>query len=100
MLEKEDYPPFISEFEKLLNRHGKLRILFDMSGLKGWSADALWSEVKFDAKHLSQIERLAAVGNRSWEHGLMEFVRPFTSAKIRYFDTAESAAAREWLMEA
>lgn len=99
-LAREDYPPFISEFQKLLARHSKLRILLDMSALEGWSADALWPELKFDAKHFSEIERLAAVGNKAWESGLMKMAKPFTSAEIRYFDVAESGAARDWLRKA
>jgi len=37
-LVKEDYAQFVPEFERLLRQHGKLRVLFDMSGLHGWEA--------------------------------------------------------------
>ncbi len=98
-VQEEDFPGFTSGFERLVSRHHKLRIFFDMSEFKGWSAGALWPEIKFDSQHFSEIERLAAVGSKAWEQGLMGFAKPFTNATIRYFDVAEAGAAREWLIQ-
>ena len=72
-------------------------MLFDMSDFRGWDAGALWQEIKFDMKHFKDIERIAAVGDRRWQQWLTEFCEPFTKATIRYFDDAETAAARKWL---
>lgn len=96
---KEDYAQFAPEFERLLREHGKLRVLFDMSGLQGWDAGAAWEDFKFDVKHFSDIERLAMVGDKKWQHGMAAFFRPFTKAKTRYFDQAEASAAQKWLAE-
>ncbi len=68
-LVKADYGPFVSEFERLLRLHGKLRVLFDMTGLHGWDAGAAWEDLKFDLKHFADIERLAMVGDKKWQHG-------------------------------
>jgi hypothetical protein len=32
---KEDYEHFVPEFERLVRQHGKLRVLFDMTGFHG-----------------------------------------------------------------
>jgi len=40
-LTKEDYEHFVPEFERLVRRHGKLRVLFDMTDFHGWDAGAL-----------------------------------------------------------
>jgi hypothetical protein len=94
-----DYEHLISEFGRLVKQHGKLRVLFDMSDFHGWDAGALWQEVKFDVKHFGDIERLACVGDQQWQHWITEFCKPFTQALIRYFDSANASAAREWLAE-
>lgn len=60
----------------------------------GWEGAALWDDIKFDLKHFSDIERLAMVGDRGWEKGMSLFCRPFTTAKICYFD--ESKADEGW----
>jgi SpoIIAA-like len=94
-----DYEIFVPEFERLVRQHGKLRVLFDMVGFLGWEAGALWEEIKFDVKHFADIERIAAVGDRKWQHGLTTFFKPFTAATTRYFDQADAAEARKWLGE-
>ncbi len=94
---KADYAHFVPEFERLLRLHGKLRVLFDMTGFYGWDAGAAWEDLKFDLKHFADIERLAMVGDKQWQHGMAIFFKPFTKATSRYFDHADAAAARKWL---
>ena len=98
-LTKADYEQLVPEFERLVQQHGKLRLLFDMTGFHGWEPGALWEDIKFDVKHLADIERLAMIGDKKWERGMATFCKPFTKATIRYFDHAESAQARKWLCE-
>ena len=94
-LVKADYVYFVPEFERLLRQHGKLRVLFDLAGFHGWEAGALWEDIKFDVKHFADIERLAMVGEKKWQHGMAMFCKPFTKATIRYFDRADAAKARK-----
>ena len=96
-LTKDDYEVFGPEVEQLINQHGKIRVLFDMEDFHGWTAGALWEDVKFDVKHFKDIERIAMIGDKAWEHGMATFCRPFTSAKIRYFDRSEAEKAEEWI---
>ena len=98
-LTKEDYEQFVPATEKLIKEYGKIRILFVMHDFHGWSAGALWEDIKFDLKHFTHIERLAIVGESKWEHGMAIFCRPFTTAKMRYFDIAKIEEAREWINE-
>ena len=99
-LEKEDYELFVPEFERLVGHHGKLRLLFDMTGFHGWEAAALWEDTKFAINHFSDIERLAMVGETQWQHGMAVFCKPFTKATVQYFEHADAAKAREWLADA
>src|SRR3979490_3000078 len=96
---KADYEHFVPEFERLVRQYGKLRVLFDMIGFHGWEAGALWDDIKFDIKHFADIERIAMVGERKWQHGMATFCKPFTTATIRYFDHAVAAEAATWLGE-
>src|ERR1044071_3173813 len=60
-------------FERIVSQRGKIRVLLTMVDFHGWEGSALWDELKFDVKHLHQIERLAVVGDRTWERYLSEF---------------------------
>ena len=93
----DDYAHFVPETERLIKQHGKIRVLFDMVDFHGWSAGALWEDIKFDVQHFRDIERLAMIGDRKWEQGMAAFCRPFTTAEVRYFDQAEAEQARAWL---
>jgi hypothetical protein len=99
-LVKEDYTDFVSEFERLIRQDGRLRMLFDIAGFHGWDAGAAWEDLKFDIKHFADIERMAMVGDKKWQHDMDVFFKPFTKATIRYFDHADAADARKWLVEA
>lgn len=92
-----DYEQFVPKFEQALQKHGKVRVLFEMVDFHGWQGAALWDDIKFDLKHFSDIERVALVGDRKWEKGMSLFCRPFTTARLRYFDRARVEEAREWL---
>ena len=98
-LTKEDYAHFLPEIERLVRVHGKLRMLVRMHDFHGWTAGALWEDIKFDFKHFRDTERLALVGERSWERGMAAFCKPFTTAKVRYFDIGESSEADAWIHE-
>jgi hypothetical protein len=96
-LAKADYVKFVPEFDRLVHKNGKLRVLFDMNDFHGWGAESLWEDIKFDFKHSADIERLAMIGDAAWQHGMATFCKPFTSATIQYFDHAHAADARQWL---
>jgi len=96
-LTHDDYQRFASRFEALFQQHGKLSVLFEMVEFHGWDAAAMWDELKFDLKHFADIDRLALVGDKKWEQGMGVFCRPFTAAKIRYFDAADVSQARAWV---
>ncbi len=96
-LSKNDYNEFVPEVERLIRQHGKIRLLFDMSDFHGWNASGLWEDIKFNARHFADIERLAMIGEKQWEKWMAEFCRPFTKAKIRYFDRSEADEALHWV---
>jgi hypothetical protein len=96
-LTTEDYQAFAPIVDKQIEEHGKIRILFEMHDFHGWSAGALWEDMKFDFQHWRDIERLAIVGESKWEAGMAVFCKPFTSAKIKYFDHAKLDEAKAWI---
>jgi hypothetical protein len=72
-------------------------MLIQMHDFHGWTAGALWQDIQFDLQHFRDIERLALVGEKAWEHGMAVFCKPFTTATIRYFDRSEADQAEAWI---
>lgn len=98
-LTKEFYQQFVPLVEKQIAEHGKLRLLVVLHDFHGWTAGALWEDIKFDMKHARDIERLAIVGESKWEQGMATFCKPFTSATIKYFNHTKIDEARTWITE-
>ena len=87
------------EFERLVRQHGKLRVLFDMTGFHGWDAGALWEDIKFDIKHFADIERLAMVGEKKWQQGMATFCQAVHESDDPILRSRDAAEARKWLGE-
>jgi len=96
-LHAENYQHFVPIVEKAVRQHGKVRMLIQMHHFHGWDTGALWEDLKFDAKHFNDIERLAIVGETTWEKLMAAFCKPFTTARIRYFPSDQAAEARAWI---
>ena len=96
-LVKEDYDTFVPAVDRAIQQHGKIRMLVVMHDFHGWTASAAWEDTKFGARHFRDIERLAMVGETKWQHGMAVFCKPFTTAKVRYFEHDQVEAARSWL---
>ncbi len=98
-LHDEDYKTFVPMIDAALARGDKVRLLAEFHDFQGWDMHALWDDVKFATTHCTKIERIALVGDRQWEAWMAKVCKPFTMAKLRYFDAAQIAAAWAWLRE-
>lgn len=92
----EELEPVVVDQIKLA---GKLRLFVIMKDFEGWTCGALWEDTKFDIKHWRDFEKLAIVGDKKWEQGMATFCKPFTTAKIQYFDILKIEEARAWIRE-
>jgi hypothetical protein len=98
-LHDEDYKTLVPMVDQAIAEHGKTRILAQFHDFQGWDAHALWDDIKFATTHCTKIGRVALVGEKQWEKHMATVCKPFTMAKIKYFDAAEIDAAWKWLAE-
>lgn len=98
-LHRSDYEIFVPMVENMIEEHGKVRLLVELVDFEGWSAGALWEDVKFDLRHFSDFERLALVGDQKWEKGMAVFCKPFTKAEVQFFPVEKREEALAWASE-
>lgn len=99
-LHDEDYKHFVPLVEAAVSSaQGKVRLLAWFHDFHGWDLHALWDDIKFATKHCLDIERIALVGEKKWEEWMAKVCKPFSMAKIRYFDAKDLDAAWSWLEE-
>ena len=98
-LHDEDYQNFTPMIDAAVAREGKVRLLAQFHDFHGWDLGALWDDIEFSTTHCTKIERIALVGDKTWEKYMAKVCKPFTLAKLKYFEVADIAAAWAWLAE-
>ncbi|MFO0927168.1 MAG: STAS/SEC14 domain-containing protein [Gemmataceae bacterium] len=98
-LHDEDYKTFVPAIDEAIAQHGKVRLLAEFHDFHGWDLHALWDDIKFSTTHCTKIDRIALVGERTWEAWMAKVCKPFTMAKIEYFDIGKVADAQAWVKE-
>jgi len=95
-LTDRDYQSLVPYLEEAIQRHGKLRLYWEMVDFKGWKPAALWQDVKFDVRHGGDFERIAMVGEKRWQEWVSQLIKPFTGAEVKYFDHSKRDEAWSW----
>src|SRR6185436_10940823 len=98
-LHDQDYATFVPLVDAAVAEFGKIRLLAEFHDFHGWDAHALWDDIKFSSTHCTEVERIALVGDKTWEKWMAAVCKPFTMAKLQYFDAAEIEKAWAWLQE-
>jgi len=98
-LHDEDYKKFVPLVDAEIAKEGKVNMLAQFHDFHGWDAKALWDDIKFSTTHCTKFKKIALVGEKSWEKWMAKVCKPFTMAKIKYFDVSEIEAAKKWLTE-
>ena len=96
-LETSDYDVFVPEIEQQIKQYGKINLLIDLIDFHGWTLGAAWEDTKFGVRHFNDINRLAIVGDKTWEKGMAVFVKVFTLAEVKYFDISSREEAILWV---
>jgi SpoIIAA-like len=99
LLHDNDYARFVPAIDAAVAKEGKVRLLAQFHDFRGWDMKALWDDIKFSTTHCTKIDRIALVGEKKWEEWMAKVCKPFTMAKIQYFDAAKIDDAWKWLKE-
>jgi hypothetical protein len=97
-LHDADYKSFVPAVDEAA-KSGKIRLLAQFHDFQGWDTHALWDDIKFAATHCTKFDKIALIGEKSWERWMAMVCKPFTMAKVQYFDAAQIADAWAWLEE-
>lgn len=100
-LHDEDYKTFVPLVDASLAASGgeKVRMLAWFHDFHGWDLHALWDDIKFATTHCASLERIALVGETTWEAWMAKVCKPFTMAAVRYFPVDDIESAWHWLEE-
>lgn len=96
---KKDIDEFEPEFDRIAAKDGPVRMIIELDDFKGWDFEGFWRDLKFDARHQDDLERVAVLGDKSWEELGVKASDPFLKANMRFFDRDEREAAEKWVRQ-
>ena len=101
VLQQNDYERFVPDAERRIREQGYINLLVDVSDLEGATPTALWEDLKFDAKHFSDVKRVAIIGRNDSkkQDWLAKLARPFTKAEVAFYVARDLPAVRAWVAE-
>lgn len=98
----DDLLQILPRLEAAIAEFGKIRLMVELRQIAGMEPAAFWEDLKFEMKHLNNVERLAVVGDALWQKWWVRLVqimvRPFSATEVRYFEYPHSDEAWEWLI--
>jgi len=88
----------VPAIEARLSAFGRIRVLYQLGPeFTGFSAGALWDDMKVGAAHLRDWERIAVVTDAEWVAGAVRLFRFAVPCPVRLYANAEFNEARSWI---
>ena len=95
----DDFQQITPEVDSFISQHGKIRLLVDVSSFNGWNnAAALLKHIQFIKDHHRNVERIAVVGVRSWQHWVIGVIRMIVHPEVRAYDRSQQSEALHWIV--
>lgn len=92
---RADYEVLQPAVQQAVDASGSVRLLLDLRDFRWEKVDAWGADLHFGTTFRKAIDRMAIVGNRTWEKWLTHLAKPFYAKDAKYFDDADQAW--EWL---
>ena len=88
---KSDYQTLVPAVEAAIKEQGSISLLLDMTDFK-WEKVSAWSaDLNFGKQFHDSIDKMAIVGNKSWEKHLTKLAQPYYAKEAQYFETDDDA---------
>lgn len=91
----DDCRHFVDEIDRAFSHRGMVRVLIDLTRIYGASPGPLWEPLAIDPGRFGHIDRIAVLGEPTWQPLMQRFTSPFKAARVRYFEDQREAEA--WL---
>lgn len=96
-LTEDDYEAFTSALEDHFESHITTRVLIVVEDVDDWSPEERWEDLAFDVRHLSDVDKVAVVGDDVWETWLDKVEVLFPMSAIQTYDADDQEEATDWI---
>jgi hypothetical protein len=93
---QDDYPVLTSAAQAAVDEYGEINLVLDLTDLK-WEKFTAWDDdMRFGREYRDKIERMAIVGDGTFEKLLAKLADPFYADEARYFTPEQIDEAWAW----
>jgi len=92
---KADYEVLAPAVGAAVDQYGSIELLIDLSDFHTEKANAWGADLHFGHEYHHKINRLAIVGNKTWQKHLAGLASPFYAKDSKFFENTDDAWA--WL---
>ncbi|MEF8817666.1 MAG: STAS/SEC14 domain-containing protein [Salinibacter sp.] len=96
-LTEEDYEAFTSVLEDHFESNITTRVMIVMEDVDDWTPEERWEDLAFDIRHLSDVDKVAIVGDDLWERWLDKAEVLFPMSTIQTYEAADQEEAFDWI---
>ncbi|MEN6291941.1 MAG: STAS/SEC14 domain-containing protein [Methanobacterium sp.] len=96
---KADYKVLVPEVQTLIEKEGSISMLLDLRQFKWEDIGAWMADMNFGRTYHDKIDKMAIVGDKTWEKWMTTLAEPFYSKKARFFYSEDIDSAWKWLKE-
>jgi hypothetical protein len=86
---KDDFAVLLPTVEKAISEYGSISLLLDLRDFHWEKVDAWASDMRFGRELHDKIERMAIVGDHTWQKHLARLAQPFYAKEAKYFEQAD-----------
>lgn len=101
----KDYEKIHPFIHNIINTGKKVRWYFEMDDDTDSASTGFWEdgviEINYGSMkftHSDDIEIIAIVGDKKWKKFMKSIMKPFTKAKVVYFEMSEKEKAKAWII--
>ena len=94
-----DYMELEPAVKDLVEKKGNIRMLIDLSEFRWEKLEAWLPDLKFGSEFRHEIQKMAIVGDKTWEKWMTHLAKPFYARDAKFFHTDDIDKAWAWLRE-
>jgi len=92
-----DYLKLEPEVRDLVEMEGNVNMLIDMTEFKWEKLGAWLQDFKFGYEFHNKIQKMAIVGDKTWEKWMSHLAKPFYARNAKFFPPEDMQKAWTWL---
>ena len=100
-IDPDAYKQAEGDIDARIREKDGFRLLLDLTEFTGWRGiSAMAAHFSLVRDHAALPERVAIVGNKSWQEAAQRVMGRFLNAETRFFDEADAHTAKDWVSAA